>query len=410
MQETADSCPVCGRWRQQVQIAGGGATVREPLSEDKTKIFDKNASASLASEKRIRQAEEAERERQSRRAAAERTSRYLQEDPSYAQQVSSYDPKWNDESYWQSYNDHYDPLGAVKDYERETQASYSRRSAARSGQRNYREDGADYPRTSRQPQGRPQQGSRSQGARPQAGRAQTRSGGYQTGSRAGGTQNRQRQQSDGSRRPSGGERSRSAMRQLRSDVGPAVREVRTRVQSGVTTALRDPKSRQRRILAVAGIATAAVILLIVVINAFSSGGEKTVLKKLAKAYENQKSEEVAELSSDLMKALYPGDQLDAECRNCVGTVKDYFTERLDSSSYSMSYKTEITENYTGAALSQQMESTFGVFGESYDMSRVKEMTKATLTLKARHDHTAEKRIQVTLVKEDGKWRLASQNY
>ena len=64
---------------------------------------------------------------------------------------------------------------------------------------------------------------------------------------------------------------------------------------------------------------------------------------------------------------------------------------------------------SGAALTQQMESTFGTFGGAYDTSRVKEMTKATLTLKAKHGHTAEKRIQVILVKEDGKWMLASQN-
>ena len=389
MPETADSCPVCGRFRRQVQLNGGAPTVREPQWDEKTRVFDQRA-ASQASENRIRQAEQADRERQARRAEIERQPRYLHNDDPHTQPETLYDPQWNNEDYWQEFTDRPYPTQRNADGERQPRAAA--RNAGSYGRERQREEARG-------------------GQRPYAGQ----SGGRQPRPRQNpnpGGANRQRQ---GSGRPpqrqSSRQKPRSAVQQLQSDVGPAMREVRSRLRhaaDGVVTGIRNPRSRQRRVLSVAGIAAASLIVLLLIVKLFTGGGEKAVLKKLARAYESQKPEAVESLSSDLMKALYPGDQLTADCRNCVGTVKDYFSERLGSS-YRMSSKIEITENYTGAALSQQMESTFGVFGESYDMSRVKEMTKATLTLKAKRGHTAEKRIQVILVKEDGKWRLASQN-
>ena len=404
MQETADSCPVCGKWRQQVQLAGGGATVREPRPEEKTKIFDRR-SASPAAENRARQAEQAAYERQSRRETQGPSSRtgayYRGPERPYHAPAENYDD-------WQALSDqHYVPqwdkiegAHSARSYDggayapREDEAAYDRAPQRNSGGRQTRE-------------GSPYQQNRSASGRSASGQTRQGSGGrsaYQGGRQTPGGQNRPRQGS--------GRKPRSAMQQLQSDVAPAMREVRSRVQQaagGVATAIRDPGSSQRRLLSVVGIAAAAVIVLLILIKLFTGGGEKAMLKKLAKAYESQKPEAVEALASDLMKAFNPGDKFTADCRDAVGTIKDYFSGKLGSR-YHISYKIEINENYTGAALAQEMENTFGDFYESYDKARVKEMTKATLTLKAKGGgHTARMPVQVILVKEDGKWRLASQN-
>ena len=393
-----------------MQLAGGGATVREPRSEEKTKIFDRR-SASPAAENRARQAEQTAYERQSRREAAGQTSRaggnaYTRgEDRPYRAPAQNYDD-WQDLRD-QSYVPQWDKIEGAHSARRYDGGAYGSReneaASYRTPQRNAQEN-------------QPHQQSRSVSGRGGAGQSRQSAGGrsaYQGGRQSAGGQSRQRQ--GGARqtgRQSGGKKPRSAMRQLQSDVAPAMREVRSRVQQaagGVVTAIRDPGSSQRRLLSVAGIAVAAVIVLLIIIKLFTGGGEKAMLKKLAKAYESQKPEAVESLASDLMKAFNPGDKFTTDCRDAVGTIKDYFSGKLGSR-YHISYKIEINENYTGAALAQEMENTFGDFYESYDKARVKEMTKATLTLRAKSGgHTARMPVQVILVKEDGKWRLASQN-
>ena len=199
--------------------------------------------------------------------------------------------------------------------------------------------------------------------------------------------------------------------QVKQSVAAAADTVKKKVQTAerdVSGAIRRadiPKSRLYAVLGFLG----ALVLVIVLSAAIASGsGAHGVVKKLAHAYDHQSAAEMMALGGGLMQALYPDAEMEAECRENIDVVRDVFSDRLGSR-YRFGYSIALGKTYKGSELKTRLESTYGDLGGAFDLSQVEAMTSATLTLQARHGGAkAEKRVQQILVKENGKWKLASQ--
>ena len=318
MQETADACPVCGKWKRQVETPGGRATVKEPAAAEKTRIYTG----------------------ESFHTAAQPAPRQGSGSPRVPQPAAKPAHPAN-----------------ASPARRQLDARPEETPAVRQGTGSPR-----IPQPVRRPPTRPQ---------PVA----------------------------------------DVPTQVKQTVSAAADAVKTRVQ----TAERDAVDTLRRVQIpktklYAGIGFLVALVLVIVISASvaSGSGAHGVVKKLAQAYEHQSAEEMEALSGSLMRALYPDTELTDECRKNIDVVRDVFSDRLGSR-YRFSYAITLGKTYTGDELQTRLESTYGDLGGAFDLSQIEAMTSATLTMTARHAGAkAEKRIAVMLVKENGKWRLASQ--
>lgn len=308
MRETADVCPACGKWKRQVEMPGGKATVKEPPESEKTRIYNRpgvrpasNTSAASA------QPRAQVTPRQTRPASQASVS------PARQQPV------------------HREPTAAAQPVRRE-------------------------PAAARQPE-------------------------------------------------------KNVSAQVKETVAAAADTVKTRVQTAgrdVSVALGKVQIPKTKLYAVLGFLAALILVIVISASVASGSGAHGVVKKLARAYDRQSAEQMTALAGDLMRALYPDGELEEECRKNIDVVRDVFSDRLGSR-YSFSYKITLGKTYQGDELQSRLESTYGDLGGAFDLSRVKAMTTATLTLQAKHGGAkAEKRISVILVKENGKWKLASQ--
>lgn len=311
MRETADVCPACGKWKRQVELPGGKATVAGPKESEKTKTFsgaELYAPAQQASPIGA-SAEGAAPARQSAPAPAQPPVRNIQ--PKAPPTVSPA-RRQNDTGYAQ-------PQPAAQP--RQTQP--------------------------RQTQPRP---------------AQTRQ-----------TQPRPAQPRQTQRR----ERARPRKK-----------------TSGAFLPL----------LIGGGAILAAVIVTLVLV--FTRSGPRGIANKLADAYEAGNVDDMLYLCSDLMRAQYDDDDLEELFESSLEAVNEDFENRLGED-YKISTKVTVHGHYTGKELKRRLQTTFENL-EDYDFSAISEMTLVNLTLTAKNDRgIAMRRIDLTVVKENGSWRLAS---
>ena len=178
----------------------------------------------------------------------------------------------------------------------------------------------------------------------------------------------------------------------------------------VSAFLREHAPGLRRLRGVLLITAGALLLLVVLLQIVSGTGERRVAKQLAKAYITQKPEQIAALSGELMRSIYPEEgSLEEECRADIERVRSEFNGILGER-YRLSYKIRVNDAIKGDALRTRLQGSFGDAGaEACDSGMVKEMTTVTVNLRAVHGGaSAHKRIDVTLIRERGKWRLAAQ--
>ena len=375
MSETADSCPVCGRWKQQVTPPGGSGTVREPTPIEKTKVYTGDVSFSDGG------------------------FSPTDGDVSFSNAGFTFSDRnvsFTDDNF--TFSERAVPT-APQPRQRQTQPPRAQSAAPQQRQRQPAPQRTSAPRS--QPTLRSAPGQRPQQTRPAQQTRQPSPGTRQYG------QAKPTSPTPAARRRTNVPQSKSV--QIRHKLAAAADAARIRLQPAlrrISVAL--GQIPRRRLYAAAGALTAVLLVIVLAASLSGSGSPKGVLKRLARAYHRQSAEAMMALGGDLMQALYPDAELEKECRANIDVVRDVFSDRLGSR-YRFSYKISLGKSYEGDELKTRLENTYGDMGGAFDLSRIQAMASATLTLRARRGGAkAEKRIAVTLVKENGRWRLASQ--
>ena len=211
------------------------------------------------------------------------------------------------------------------------------------------------------------------------------------------------------RRPGGGA---AALKERAGSTLERLRESRVFADAGVIggAILKGSTPAAKKVRTALAITLGAVVLLFLLLRVTASTGERGVAKKLARAYSSRNTDQVIALGSDLMRGLdTENGTYEQACRSLMDQLHGEFTAAVGER-YHVSYKIRIRDNIKGQTLRTRLIGSFGDAGAAaFDDGRVTELTAVSLNLRASHGgNSIHKRINLMLIKENGKWRLASQ--
>ena len=160
--------------------------------------------------------------------------------------------------------------------------------------------------------------------------------------------------------------------------------------------------------------TFKIIIMLVMIAVISVGavnvvskftGYNALLREVMSAYERYDMNQLISLSSDI---YYYGDEEFVEdyYSNSVGPALEYF-ESTVGHSYKFSYKVNETYTMSGREKEETLKNIEYTCPD-FDVTIIEEIVVSNITITAKQsEKSAEKELNVAMIKEDGDWKLLS---